>query len=762
MAESNIEKKEDSLEESLYSEEWTIIDQKESKIDIAIEEDNGNQTSDLIKETLVTENTEESKPEVEQIEEGEEAGENDIESDDVSILSDESESEQLIIEEGRIQKIEWRVESQSNQSKALIPNISLGESSSPHMLISSTCLICSLIVVTFAIVIAGRVANLKGDITNYGANVNIAEKLKELEAIEDKLKELSDVKQALDQILTSMPEMKKLKDQLAYQKSENNKFKYSLEDYKNFINLNNQNNFNSNIKNDRLEMLVDTYTNLCLIMNKVNSSNADMENDLCRTPTILSDMINLKKNLKLAFENSQETAMPEKRMFTDAGRKLDVISDSLLSDFSTMFVRFSFKMHRRLNKFGFELYSRLCLLNDFEKSDDKFLNILLDDDFFVNHCNVTADPVTADYRSNTSYSKKLNYRETKKNITDESKKNEKNDYKSNKGYEKYKDTKEEYTNASEGEPFNNIANTKSKGEAKHDNWKTNNEKYYHVENKFNKNEKFRENNKNGYRHKRESKSDFNKSFEKIETNYEYNNKNNKKDTKFDRKQDYKKDSGYDYREFEYKKDHNTDFKVYYDREYYSSEQNFEDKRDHDYAYGYESKRNDEFERKLEKKKVGKYDKDVNDDSKFIIKMDNIAEDIIKNNNHEQQKYKNKEYVLKPENFKESKYAKYDNHERRDRKDKYPTGEWQMQRGKAREKQRNSDWYFVRADSRQQARSNDGGKTEEKKTIRRASTRPNNKKRADTYRDKPNNFRGRIMKKVAHTWDFLNKKIRNYF
>lgn len=67
-----------------------------------------------------------------------------------------------------------------------------GESSSPHALISSTCLICSLIVVTLAVAIAGRVAHLQGEVANYPGNVDIAEKLKELAAIEDKLKELSD------------------------------------------------------------------------------------------------------------------------------------------------------------------------------------------------------------------------------------------------------------------------------------------------------------------------------------------------------------------------------------------------------------------------------------------------------------------------------------------------------------------------------------------------------------------------------------------
>lgn len=68
--------------------------------------------------------TKDSKSEVEHVEEREEAGENDIESDDVSILSDESESEQ-VVEEGRIEKIEWRLERQSDETRTLVANTSL-------------------------------------------------------------------------------------------------------------------------------------------------------------------------------------------------------------------------------------------------------------------------------------------------------------------------------------------------------------------------------------------------------------------------------------------------------------------------------------------------------------------------------------------------------------------------------------------------------------------------------------------------------------
>lgn len=60
---------------------------------------------------------------VEECEEaGEEGAEKDVESDDVSILSDESEAELTLEVEGKIEKINWQVDNlkrQSGQLKAL-------------------------------------------------------------------------------------------------------------------------------------------------------------------------------------------------------------------------------------------------------------------------------------------------------------------------------------------------------------------------------------------------------------------------------------------------------------------------------------------------------------------------------------------------------------------------------------------------------------------------------------------------------------------
>lgn len=347
-------------------------------------------------------------------------------------------------------------------------------------------------------------------------------------------------------------------------------------------------------------------------------------------------------------------------MFVDAGRKLDLISESLLSEFTTMFARFSFKMQERLNKFGYKLHQRLCLLNDFEKSDDKFLNILLDDDFFVNNCNATAHPVIADNRSNTSHSKKSGHGAIKKNSADMPKAVEKTDYKNNKEYKEFKDAKKDYTNTSEGESFNHISHVKSKGEKNYENWKKKDhekEKYRLGDDKYDKNVKFDKHDKNdNNKYKREPNSEFKTSFERKEIN-KIDDKSNKRDYK------YKMGPDHGSHEFERKQNHHVDSEILHDGQHHEFGRKIEGNRDRDYYY----------QDKIEKKR----NDDTNDDDKFIIRMDN--QDKIKNNNQGKQKYTNKEYVLKPENFKESKYAKYDNHERRDRKDKYPNGEWQMQR-----------------------------------------------------------------------------------
>lgn len=63
------------------------------------------------------------KNEIEQVEEGEEAGEEggekDVESDDVSILSDESEAEITFEVEGKIEKLNWQVDNLRRQPSQL-------------------------------------------------------------------------------------------------------------------------------------------------------------------------------------------------------------------------------------------------------------------------------------------------------------------------------------------------------------------------------------------------------------------------------------------------------------------------------------------------------------------------------------------------------------------------------------------------------------------------------------------------------------------
>lgn len=107
--------------------------------------------------------------------------------------------------------------------------------------------------------------------------------------------------------------MKKLKDQLTYQKYEKNKPSYSIQDYENLEKLNLQNLLNLNAHNDRLELLEATYQNFCSTIKRINSSSSVIENEPCETPKVLSDMIAFKKNLRKAFQQTQDIMSPEKR-----------------------------------------------------------------------------------------------------------------------------------------------------------------------------------------------------------------------------------------------------------------------------------------------------------------------------------------------------------------------------------------------------------------------------------------------------------------
>ncbi|XP_008208869.1 uncharacterized protein LOC100678818 isoform X1 [Nasonia vitripennis] len=786
MAESPSTEKQDSLEDSLSSEEWTIIYKKESKSKDAADEKTDSEKPDESKETMISEDAykveESTKTEAEHIEEGVEAGEKAIESDDVSILSDESEPEHVVFEEGRIERIEWQVERKpSVQSRAVAPT-----TQSDGIITANALITCSVVALIFGIIIACQIVEFRADKPiSYTGNTEIEDKLRELSGIEEKLKELNDVRNALEQIQISMPEMKNLKDQLTYQKYEKNKASHLIEDYKNLEKLNLQNLLNLNTHNDRLELLGTTYQNFCSTIKRINSSSSAIENELCETPKILSDMIVFKKNLRKAFQQTQDIMSPEKRILDDAEKKLDSVSDSLLSEMTVMFSRFSLKVQERLNKFGYKLNKRLCSMSNTGRTNDKFFNILLDKDFYINNCNETsnADAVVLDSTTDIPYKKEKNHGMKKRSYEELKKNGHKYDYKNSKDYKQIKDSREYH---SEKEYNKEIYIEKSKGEVKNgNNWKNNKyeNKDKHSDEKKYKHEKPNENLKNENNKKVKEEREFESFLDNKVKEHHHDRKfeYNQKDNDYDRKsENHKKERDYDNKFEQYKKDNDFNKK-------------FEHKKEHGFDQKVEYHKKDNFDRKYDhNKKERNYDKTFgnkrnfvvydDDDSKFII-LENDGDEFVTSNEFQPKFKKEKEFPQRPDSYKESKYTKYTGNDRKDnKKDKYqPSGDWQMQRGKAREKLRNSDWYFVRADSRQKARIvEDNNDLEVGEEAPWSPPRPHKKRQQHDHHhrtEKDNddhsqksqarcpavdNLRKRVLRTVGRSWEFLNAKLRKYF
>lgn len=398
------------------------------------------------------------------------------------------------------------------------------------------------------------------------------------------------------------------------------------------------------------------------------------------------------------------------RIFVDVERKLDSVSESLLSDLSTIFARFSLKIHERLNKFGHKLHKRLCVLRNTGNTDDKFVDILLDNRVFLDSCNETsssanpAAPVVPDFKSNASQrdvNKRRSYEELKRNGYK---------YKSNED-----EDEEDYSFEKEEE---NSAAAKSKGEVKQDdgNWKKNN-KYESSKEQHSREDrtrdKFDKSHKNDYgKQKREQEFDSSYKSNKRDQDASGYSKKSREERDFDERKEYQQDrkheggkrehesdkfvrdkrSGDEYpKKFEHREFDAARYKDGSDRKDRDYEQPRYHKKDRVYEpdNGYKGKKDtsdnrDDYDYRAASKRQS-YDYEDDNEAKLIVNLDAEADRFVRGRggDKQQQGYKSagKEYNSRPDgSYKESKYTKYQGNEYRDKKDKYQSsGDWQMQR-----------------------------------------------------------------------------------
>ncbi|KAL7307213.1 hypothetical protein TKK_0000936 [Trichogramma kaykai] len=723
----------DSFEERSSSEDWTIIEKKESTSN-SISDFNIEKELEGPNETVVCEeacDTKESiKVEIEHVEQGEEAGEKELESDDVSIISDESEIDQIPYEEGRVERIEWQV-NRRNSVEEIVARI---DDSNDANISVHALLICSVVALILGVLIAGHIVDFHNEKASYAMIPEMEAKIKKLNGIEEKLRELKEVKVAIEQIKISMPEMqllqKKFDDNIRY---DNGKIVDNPRgDIKKYVGKPDNwiwNDLANNFAHNKLEILKATYQNFCSNVNQLNSSVWFFEN--CKTPKILSDISLFKNNLKEAFDKTQQRKNPDKLMFVNIEKKINAISDSLLSDFSIMFSRFSLKIDEKFSKFSKKLQKRLCDLSNHGESDDEFLNIVVNTEYILNHCKDKDNGSFERYskfNSTLKEKRKVESSETPKIVATEKllfeHQNENNDKNSREIPAYEKDNDEDLT-------INESVNRR--GEVKYDNnWK--NDDHYSKNKYSQNNDKY--NNKvdaNNRRKNSEMSNDSNNSSKNYKKN-SYKSKYEKKQNGTEDKQesstekniqgperDYKTneyrmwtDIVYDenlnlnmYRvdhernNFERRKDYESDSKFYEPNNIYHPEfdQTFEKYLKNDYYYKQENKK----DRVLDKNYKNYKNSKDNIDSKYFENVDEEGDERSEKNNNKK-RYKQYETEFpKQENFKESKYTKYQSGPLTTKGTNQISGDWQMQRGESREKLRNPDWYFVRADSRRKNR-----------------------------------------------------------
>lgn len=118
------------------------------------------------------------------------------------------------------------------------------------------------------------------------------------------------VRKALDQIQRNMPEGFKIRNGRIHTKLTRNIGDSKIIDTSAFNKTTTYRKPKKDLKmkkiEGKIEKLQDIYSNICVVINKINSNNETGFNDACEVPKIVSDMITFKNNVKRAFNKSHQ------------------------------------------------------------------------------------------------------------------------------------------------------------------------------------------------------------------------------------------------------------------------------------------------------------------------------------------------------------------------------------------------------------------------------------------------------------------------
>lgn len=205
---------------------------------------------------------------------------------------------------------------------------------------------------------------------------------------------LSTVKDVLDEIKASIPEVKRAHQEISQRGSKRRRSKRSQDrDKPSKI----TDTYIFDPDTTILEQLQISLNTLCSVIDGINPENDFIKLDTPKTRSVVQDLIEFKKIIHKIVDEVGDTEGPKEIEFLrNADKRIRDVCKSLLRDLSYTVNGLTMKIHHKLNKVRQKLNRRLCLLKNSESADRQIFKSLDENNSFLQSCdnilNVTFNP----------------------------------------------------------------------------------------------------------------------------------------------------------------------------------------------------------------------------------------------------------------------------------------------------------------------------------------------------------------------------------
>ncbi|XP_046749103.1 uncharacterized protein LOC124412921 isoform X2 [Diprion similis] len=209
----------------------------------------------------------------------------------------------------------------------------------------------------------------------------------------NRIKELNEVKNVLDEIKSTIPQVKRAQGKL-YKRGSKSKTKRSQGREKP---LKISDTYIFDPDTTILEQLQTSLNTLCSVIDDINPENDFISLDASKTQSIVADLIEFKKIIHTVVKELENAGRPKQVEFLrNAETRIRDVCESLLTDLTYTIHGLTMKIHHKLNKVRHKLNKRLCLLKTSESLDEKLSQSLEENNSFLKSCdkvlNVTLMP----------------------------------------------------------------------------------------------------------------------------------------------------------------------------------------------------------------------------------------------------------------------------------------------------------------------------------------------------------------------------------